>query len=82
MDKTTIAARAHDLAVLIYVELISRNTEVQQGSVKMPASATNLATLSIKLADAFMQAEAGAELAKEPHRDYKLDGADLAAWSK
>lgn len=73
---------AHDLATRIYVELVSRNTQLEEGSVKLAASAANMATLSIKLAEAFFQAEAQAAAAKEPVKDYKLGASDIAAWTK
>jgi hypothetical protein len=82
MEKQGAVTPSHALAERIYVELIGRHTEVMQGSVKMAASATNLAVLSLKLADAFFQAQAGAIAAKEPPKDYKLQGADIASWSK
>jgi hypothetical protein len=73
---------AHDLATRIYVELVSRNTQLEEGSVKLSASAANMATLSIKLAEAFYQAEAQAIAAKEPAKDYKLGADDIATWMK
>ena len=76
------AAPANALATSIYVELVARNTEVVEGAVKMKASAANLATLSLKLADAFYVAEQEAIAARAPDTKYKLEGADIAAWSK
>jgi hypothetical protein len=73
---------AHDLAVRIYIELVARNTEITEGAVKMGASAANLAALSMKLAEAFLEAEAQAILAREPVKDYKLGADDIAKWSK
>lgn len=72
----------HELAVRIYVELVSRNTEIAEGAVKMAASATNLATLSLKLSEAFLQTEAEAIAAKAPVSTYALGGDDIAKWSK
>ena len=72
---------AHDLAVRIYVELVSRNTQLEEGSVKLSASAANMATLSLKLAEAFLQAEAQAAAAKEPVKNYKLGADDIASWA-
>ena len=72
----------HELAVRIYVELVSRNTQLEEGSVKMAASAGNIAALSLKLAEAFFQAEAQAIAAKEPVKDYKLGADDIAKWTK
>ena len=76
------ANRAHDLAVRIYVELVARNTAFPDGSIKMATSAANLATLSLKLAEAFLEAEAQAIAAKEPVKDYKLGADDIAKWMK
>ena len=75
-------ARAHDLAVRIYVEMVARNTTFADGSMKMATSAANLAALSLKLAEAFLEAEAQANAAKEPVKDYKLGGDDIAKWMK
>jgi len=72
----------HDLATRIYVELVSRNTQLEEGSVKLAASAANMATLSIKLAEAFLESEAQATLAREPAKDYKLGSDDIASWGK
>ena len=73
---------AHDLAVKIYVELVARNTELEEGKVRMAASAANIAALSLKLAETFLQAEAEAIAAKEPVKDYKLQSDVIANWSK
>ena len=73
---------AHDLAARIYVQLVSSNTRLEEGSVKLAASAANMATLSIKLAEAFLQAEAQAAAANEPVKDYKLGADDIASWGK
>jgi hypothetical protein len=81
MDKKP-AAPVHDLAVRIYVELVARNTQVNEGAVKMGASAANLASLSLKLADAFIQAEEDATAAREPVKKAKLEDSDVAAWMK
>ena len=72
--------RAHDLAMRIYVELVARNTEVTQDSVKLNASASNMATLSLKLADAFLLSEEAAIVAKEPKKASAVQGDDLAKW--
>ena len=71
-----------DLAQRLYVELVARNTTFTEGNVKMAASAANLATLSLKLADAFAQAEMEFTDAKAPVTTYKLGGDDIAAWMK
>ena len=82
MEKQTDAGRTRDLAMQIYVELVVRNTEVNQGAVKMGASAENLATLSMRLSEAFMKTEADAILAKEPVKNYAPGSEDFAKWSK
>jgi len=82
MDQKATADRAHDIAVRIYVELVSRNTEISQESVKLTASAANIATLSLRLSEAFLQAEAEAIAAKAPVTKFTVKGEDIAAWSK
>ena len=82
MENKKPAAPIHDLAVSIYVELVARNTHVEEGAVKMGASAANLASLSLKLAEAFVQAEEDAASAKEPVKKLKLEDSDVAAWMK
>ena len=77
-----VEARAHDLAMRIFVELVARNTEINQDSVKLTASAANLATLSLRLSDAFLQAEDEAIAQKEPRKAHALQGEDLAQWMK
>ena len=72
--------RAHDLAIRIYVELVARNTEISQDSVKLHASAANMAALSLKLADAFLASEEAALVAKEPKKATAVQGDDLAKW--
>ena len=82
MESSGKVDKAHDLATRIYVELVARNVEVTQESVKLSTSAANLATISLRLAEAFLQAEAAAEIAKEPTKKHTLEGADIASWSK
>jgi len=82
MEKQSPEDRAHQIAMRIYVELVARNTEITQDSVKLAASATNMASLSLKLSDAFLIAEAEAILAKEPVKGHTLQGDDIAKWSK
>ena len=72
----------HDLATRIYVELVGRNTRIEEDGVKMAASASSIAVLSLKLSEAFCEAEAKAKAAKEPVKDYKLGLDDLAGWAK
>ena len=82
MDKKQPLDQAHELAVRIFVELVARNTEVAEGAVKMGASATNLATLSLKLSEAFLKTEAEAIAARAPVTTYTLGGDDIEKWSK
>lgn len=77
MDKQDMA---RDIAVRIYVELVARNTEVAHDSVKMAASAQHLATLSIKLSDAFLEAQEAAALAMAPKKATGVQGDDIAKW--
>jgi len=81
-QKSAPADRAHEIAVKIYVELVARNTEITQESVKLTASAANIATLSLRLSEAFLQTEADAIAAKAPVTKYTVQGEDIAAWSK
>jgi hypothetical protein len=81
-DKKEVVTLSHHLAIRIYVELVARNTTIVEGSVKMAASATNLAALSLKLAEAFIEAEDQAIADKAPITTYKLEGSDIAAWLK
>lgn len=74
--------RAHNLAVRIYVELVARNTEITQDSVKLTASAANIATLSLKLSEAFVQAETDARDARVPSNKYVVQSEDMAKWAK
>ena len=57
--------RLQELATRIYVELVARNTEFSAGSVIMKATASNLATLSLRLAEAFLNSEAEAISARQ-----------------
>ena len=72
----------NELATRIYVELVARNTEIIDGAVKMKAGAPQLAALSLKLAEAFVEAEQAAIAAKAPVSSYKLDAGDIASWMK
>ena len=82
MSEKAPAARTHDVASRIYVELVARHAQVGEGSVKIAVSAEKLAELSIRLAEVFVQAEATVAAGKAPVKDYKLDGDDVAAWMK
>src|SRR6185369_687473 len=82
MEKKEADALTNDLAIRIYVELIGRNTQITESGVKMNSSAANIAALSLRLADAFLKADEEATAAKAPVTTYKLDGKDIAAWTK
>jgi len=82
MENQQTAASIQALAKSIYVELVARNTQITEGAVKLGASAANLAALSIKLAEAFVQAEEEAATAKAPPKSQKLEGSELAKWMK
>jgi len=71
---------AYDMPLRSYVELVARNTVITEGAVKMGASATNLAALSLKLAEAFVTADEDATAAKAPITTYTLEGSDIASW--
>ena len=81
-ERKPVAVPVHDIAVQIYVELVARNTEVTEGAVKMGASAVNLATLSLKLAEAFLTTEEDIAAARAPVVTRKLEESDIALWSK
>ena len=72
-----------DLAEKLYVELMSRNVQFAENSVKTTVSAENVAKLSFILAETFlrMQDELNAEnLPKDP--TFKLGADDIAGWMK
>ena len=72
-----------DLAEKLYVDLIGRNVVIAEGSVKLAASAENVAKLSFMLAEAFLtvQDALNAEnLPKDPN--FKLGVEDIAGWMK
>jgi hypothetical protein len=79
--KEAAGAPHYELATRIYVELVARNVQIVDGQVKMAASPANLAGLSLKLAEAFVQADAEATAAKAPVTTYKVSGDDIAAWT-
>ena len=72
-----------DLAEKLYVELMSRNVQFAENSVKTTVSAENVAKLSFILAETFlrMQDDLNAEnLPKDP--TFKLGADDIAGWMK
>ena len=82
MKETPPAAGAHDIAVRIYVDLVSRHAQLADGALKMPVSAKALAEASVRWAEVFLKTEADITAASGPAKDYKLDGDDIASWSK
>lgn len=74
--------RAQGLAMRIYVELVARNTEVSQDAVKLAASASNIAKLSLRLTEAFLEAEEAQKTEKAPATATALLGDDILKWSK
>jgi hypothetical protein len=76
-------AETREVAMHIYVELVSRNTVVEGGAVKMAVSAENLAKLSYKLAQAFLTVHEELNATNMPtNPTYKLDADDIASWTK
>ena len=82
MEGKPSGSPAHGIAVQIYVELVARNTEISQDSVKLNASAANIAALSLKLAQAFLKVEEETALAVAPKKAAGVQGDDLAQWMK
>ena len=76
-------AETREVAMHIYVELVTRNVVVEAGNVKMGVSPENLAQLSYKLAHVFLQVHETLNEANMPkNTGYTLDGNDIAAWMK
>ena len=82
IDRTDRQREQHELAVRIYVQLISSNTVVANESVTMSATPFNLAKLSLRFSEAFLQAEAEAIAAAEPVKNYQVGSDDISKWSK
>ena len=83
MSEAVFRAETREVAMHIYVELITRNVAVEGGAVKLAVSPENLAKLSYKLAHAFLSVHEelnAANMPKDP--TYKLDAADIASWTK
>jgi len=71
------------LAERIFVDLVGRTLSFADGSVKMTASAENLAKLSFMLAETFLTVQDALNadnLPKDPN--FKLSGNDIASWMK
>ena len=70
------------LAETIYAGLVAESVEIDGSGVKMSASAENLAKLSIKLAQAFDRVEIASREEGKPDKNYALDAASIASWTK
>lgn len=71
------------LAEQIFVDLVGRSVSFAEGTVKMTASAENLAKLSFMLAEKFLTVQDtlnADNLPKDPN--FKLSGDDIATWMK
>jgi hypothetical protein len=67
-----------ELATRIYVELVSRNVTMVDGSAKMSANPDTVAKISFKLAEAFDRAERELRAATQPrNQDFDLRATDL-----
>ncbi|HUL97201.1 MAG TPA: hypothetical protein VLT89_14390 [Usitatibacter sp.] len=73
-----------DLAGDIYARLVGDCAKVTaQGGIAFSSDPELLAQLSFKLAAAFQKVEDGLNRASQPvDTNFKLDAADIAAWSK
>jgi hypothetical protein len=72
-----------ELASRIYIDLVSNAVAVSEQSVKMVASAENLAKLSFQLAEAFQNVEDGLNSANIPkNAGFRPGVDDIAQWMK
>jgi hypothetical protein len=75
--------RRFELATRIYVDLCGRNVHVDDGTLKMPVNADNLAKLSFKLAESFFRVQDDVNAANLPKNpNFKLGADDIAGWTK
>jgi hypothetical protein len=80
---TAYKPHVRELATRIYVSLVSGAVSVTENSVKMTASAQNLAKLSFQLAESFQTVEDELNSANLPkNTGFKLEAADIASWTK
>ena len=80
---TKFRLETKDLAEKLFVELMSRNIQFAENSVKTTVSAENVAKLSFILAETFLQAQDtlnADNLPKDP--TFKLGADDIAGWMK
>ena len=83
MTEPVFRAETREVAMQIYVELVTRNVTVDAGAVKMTVSPENLAQLSYKLAHAFLMVHEQLNATNMPtNPTYKLDSDDIASWTK
>jgi len=83
MDAEILKPQVIQLAAGIYTRLVGDNTRVTDKGVSMTADAANLARLSFKLAAVFQGVEDALNADALPKNvGYKLDGADIASWTK
>lgn len=72
-----------DLAVEIYIELISRAVTVTENAAKINASPESLAKISFKLAEAFEKAEAEILADARPkNQNFNVGAVDIGSWGK
>jgi hypothetical protein len=77
-----IRPETRELASRIYSDLLTKHLEVKADAVSLVPGADILATLSFKLAAAFMQVEEDLNNANVPKKGFTLDVTDIAGWSK
>ncbi len=83
MTEPLFRPETKELALKIYADLAGRNVLVSDKGVQMPVSAENLATLSFKLAAAFLVVYEGLNEANMPKNPtFKLGVDDIAGWMK
>jgi hypothetical protein len=74
--------QVRELAVKIYVDLVSSNVIVGEGKVRMGLGADSLARLSFQLAEAFQGVEDELNTPNVTRQSFKLEGFDITEWSK
>jgi hypothetical protein len=72
-----------DLASRIYIELIGQTVVVTENAAQVKCNPDNLAKISIKLAEAFLRADAENREASMPkNQGFAIAGSDLSGWNK
>ena len=74
-------AAAQELAARIYVELVAGSMRAEGNPAKVVAGATSMASLSMQLAEIFLQAEDKAAAKRAPDLPFELDASNIAQWS-